>query len=138
MSLVFVVVHLAWATRSRVCILRPEHDQEVGALFNEGARRAESKLLAVGCSVDHVHVVARLSARACVSELARRMKGFSSHELNRARVFPHGLWWQTGYFAESVGPSDLERILSYVRSQREHHDSSHPMEAWLQEPERSG
>src|SRR4051794_30718164 len=102
MSLVFVVVHVAWATRSRMCVLRPEHDQQVSALLNEGARRAQSKLLAVGCSVDHVHVVAQLSARACVSELARRMKGFSSHELNRERVFARGLWWQTGYFAESV------------------------------------
>jgi len=38
--------------------------------------------------------------------------------------------WQDGYWAESLGPPDLDPIARYVRRQRDHHDASHPAERW--------
>jgi len=133
MSLVFVVVHMAWATRSRSRVLVPEKDGLIKALLNEGARREGSTLLAVGLAWDHVHIVARMGPRTCTSSLAQRLKGFSSHQINARGLMTRGLWWQAGYFAESVSSADVARVIRYVASQRANHDDSHPMELWLNE-----
>ena len=131
MSRVFVVVHMAWATRARSPVLDPQKDAVVKAVLNEAARREHSTLLAVGIAWDHVHVIAQQSPRTSTSALAQRLKGFSAHELNARLIFPRGVWWQVGYFAQSISEVDVASAVAYVRNQRVHHDASHPMEHWL-------
>jgi hypothetical protein len=49
-----------------------------------------------------------------------------NHDSNSTRRFA----WQDGYWAESLGPADLDLIARYVRRQRDHHYASHPAERW--------
>ena len=133
MSRVFVVVHMAWATRARWRVLVPERDSVIKALLNEAAHREHSTLLAIGVASDHVHVVAQQSPRTSTSALAQRLKGFSSHEINARALLPTALWWQAGYFAESISAADVSAVVRYVIHQRDHHDDSHPCEQWQME-----
>ena len=131
MSKVFIVLHMAWATRGRMRLIPPQRDAALKTLLNEGARRADSTLLAIGITWDHVHVIARVGPRTSVSVLAQHLKGFSSHEVNASPSLSRGLWWQAGYFAESIGAADIDSVIRYVNRQREHHDDSHALEHWL-------
>ncbi len=45
------------------------------------------------------------------------MKGASSHEFGKA------LQWQKGYGVVSFGTKDLEWVVSYVRNQKERHQT---------------
>jgi len=38
--------------------------------------------------------------------------------------------WQVGYWAESVGPRELEPLVRYVRQQRAHHAENAALEPW--------
>jgi len=87
-------------------------------------------VLAGGCAPDHVHVVVRLASSVSLGSLVQYLKGGSAYELHRKAVISRHTFWQAGYWAESLGPHDLDPILRYVRRQREHHDASHPAERW--------
>ena len=88
-------------------------------------------LLAAGNASDHVHVLARYPASLPVSELARRLKGASSYAWNAERSSSHvRLAWQSGFWAESVSPSETPRLTRYVREQRAHHRDHGVPEPW--------
>jgi REP element-mobilizing transposase RayT len=105
-------------------------DARLTAILGRRARDLGCAVLAAGCAADHVHVVVRLASAVSLAKLVQRLKGASAYELN-----PEGgtrrFAWQDGYWAESLGPHDLDPIARYVRGQREHHDASHPSERWL-------
>ena len=95
------------------------------------ARDVGSVVLAVGNASDHVHVLARYPATLAISELARRLKGSSSHAWNGERpASTPRLCWQSGFWAESVSLPDLSRIERYLARQREHHRDGASPEAW--------
>jgi REP element-mobilizing transposase RayT len=85
-------------------------------------------LLAAGCAPDHVHVLLRLSPSAALRDVVQRLKGGSSYDVNQ-RLRPNAtLTWQSGYWAESLGPADTSSLVRYLRTQRFRHDDSHPAE----------
>jgi hypothetical protein len=73
------------------------------------ARELRCVMLAAGCASDHMHVVIRLASSVSLGELVRHLKGASAHELNHHSSSTHRFAWQDGYWAESLGPADLDR-----------------------------
>jgi putative transposase len=122
-------VHLVWSTRRRVPWLDPRLDEWLAGLLERKAKRLECDLLGVGNAADHVHAVVRYPPRVAVAEIAQRLKGASSFELNRELGF-EGPVWQIGYWAESVAPTDLEALVRYVRTQRLRHGERPTAEPW--------
>ena len=88
------------------------------------------QLLAAGCGPDHLHAVLRLAPTVRLCELVHRIKGGSAYDVNHHLRGARPLCWQAGYWAESLGPADLDPLIDYVRGQRLHHDLSHPAERW--------
>ena len=115
-SVARLFVHFVWTTQHRVPTIEPEHDARLHQLLSDAAASVECELIAVGNASDHVHVVARVSAKVSIAALAQRLKGRTSY---------FGGWrWQRGYFAECVAPSDLDDKVAYVCNQRRHHPQS--------------
>ena len=127
---VHILVHIVWSTWDRLPLIPADRDAELGAYLGAKARELRCVLLACGSADDHVHVVASLHSTVAVATLAQRLKGASAHDLSR-RGWPHALRWQAGYWARSVGESDVDDLLPYVSRQRSHHDTSSPAEAWM-------
>jgi putative transposase len=125
-----LVVHLVWATRHRAPLLEPSMDAWLAALLERKARRVDARLLAAGNAADHVHVLLRYSPRTPVAQIAHQLKGASSRALGRFAPNPSPTFWQVGYWAESVTPSDLEPLVGYVRQQRAHHRAHAGLEPW--------
>jgi REP element-mobilizing transposase RayT len=125
-----VLVHVVWATSHRRHILPPAFDPLLAAILGHKAHDLACALLAAGCGPDHVHVLLRVAPTIALSDLVQRMKGASTHDVNQRRLLPGRLAWQAGYWAESLGPLDLDTLTHYLRSQRERHDDSHPAERW--------
>jgi putative transposase len=79
-------VHLVWATWDRAPWVVPEARASVYRCIEEQALKYDSHVVAVGGVADHVHVVARFPARLSVSDLAKQLKGASSHHANDMRL----------------------------------------------------
>jgi putative transposase len=105
-------------------------DERLLAILGRNTRARGCVLVVAGCATDHVHAVVRLAASVSLADLVRQLKGASSYELNHTGASHRSFAWQTGYWAESLSPTDLDPVAAYVRNQRVHHDPSHPAERW--------
>lgn len=71
---------------------------------------------------DHVHLIVQFVPHVSISKMVQLFKGKSSRILRRE--FPEleefywgDNFWAEGYFAETVGICNLEKIKEYVRNQ---------------------
>jgi len=115
-SVARLFVHLVWTTKHRRSTIAPEHDARLHQLLHEAAASVQCQVIAVGNASDHVHVLARVSAKVTVAALAQRLKGRSSY---------YGGWhWQRGYFAECIDARDVSEKAAYIGNQRSRHPES--------------
>jgi putative transposase len=125
-----LLVHLVWATARRRPMLEPSFDDTLIGIVGAKARGLGCLLLAAGCGADHLHAVLRLAPTLPLADLVHRIKGGTAYDVNHHLAGPRPLRWQAGYWAESVGPADIDPLICYVRGQRLHHHLSHPAERW--------
>ena len=72
---------------------------------------------------DHIHTVVGIPPTMSVSKALQLLKGTSSRELfkrkpNFRKRYPKGHLWSPGKFYRSVGDTDAETAIQYVRDQR--------------------
>jgi putative transposase len=114
-------VHLVWATWDRIPWLVPGAREKIYACIEADARKWEAEVLAIGGVEDHVHVMARYPARISVAELARNLKGASSHYANADLRLADPFRWQGTYGAFSLSRRALGPVEAYIANQEEHH-----------------
>jgi len=76
------------------------------------------RVLAVGGTANHVHVLIVLPAEMALADAVRTLKANSSRWM---RETSPSFAWQQGYGAFSVSPSQLERVKQYIANQPAHH-----------------
>jgi REP element-mobilizing transposase RayT len=82
------------------------------------ARQASLRILAVGGTENHVHLLVEIPKTQTVAGVVRELKANSSRLLRQNwRLFR----WQDGYGSISVSPSTIESVVRYIERQAEHH-----------------
>jgi len=107
-----LLVHFVWSTAGR----EPLHAYVGGIMRNKNA-----KLLAAGGMNDHVHVYASLPSTVTIADFVSTIKSNSSRWVHESFPNRRGFAWQEGYGAFSVSKSEEEKVINYIRNQREHH-----------------
>ena len=75
----------------------------------------------VGGFSDHVHIVTTLPRTLSQAQLIEQMKKTSSKWIKALDTRYRRFFWQRGYGAFSVSPSQLDTALKYLETQQEHH-----------------
>jgi len=84
-------------------------------------RELGADLVHVGGVADHVHIVTTLPRTVSQAQMIERIKKTSSKWIKALDARYRGFFWQRGYGAFSVSPSQLEAVLQYIDGQHEHH-----------------
>jgi REP element-mobilizing transposase RayT len=79
------------------------------------------ELVYVGGVADHVHIVATLPRTISQARFVEQIKKASSKWIKSLDGHYRGFFWQRGYGAFSVSPSQLGAVLRYIEAQQEHH-----------------
>ena len=109
-------IHCVFSTKHRMPLI-PE-PKKVWSTMREVARMSKIKLLAVGGTANHVHLLVSIPSTCAVSEVIRELKCNSSLRIRKwNRVFA----WQDGYGSMSVSPSAIPAVRRYVERQAQHH-----------------
>ena len=113
--------HCVFATKQRAPLLSPEIRERLYSYFGGIAQQYHVGLITSGGIEDHVHLLFSIPATRSISEVMKLFKGSSSRWLHR--TFPHldDFTWQEGYGAFTVSHSLLEKTISYINNQIEHH-----------------
>lgn len=82
-------------------------------------RNMKATLLAAGGTSDHIHLAVRVHPELSILEFVRNTKTNSSKWVHE--MFSAEFAWQEGYSAFSVSQSVVEKVIEYIRTQKEHH-----------------
>ena len=119
-----LLYHLVFSTKDR----RPFLDGEIGGRMHAylgGALRSEGGIaLEIGGTGDHVHLLAKLPADKSVSDVLRDIKANASGWVHRTFSNAKESGWQRGYGAFSVSQSQVDKVVAYIRNQKEHHSKA--------------
>jgi len=113
------LIHCVFSTKNRRDLIAEEIQPQVWAFLGGIARKNGFKALIVGGIANHVHVLLSLPAVLPLSKAMRLIKGASSHWMNENHT--RDFAWQEGYGAFTVGISQKDQTISYIRRQPEHH-----------------
>ena len=120
-SLSKVVLHIIFSTKDRESWLDSDVRPRMHAYLAAVCRDLGAQLVRVGGVADHVHIVTTLPRTLSQAQMIERIKKVSSKWIKTLDARYRGFFWQRGYGAFSVSPSQLDAVLQYVDTQQEHH-----------------
>ena len=115
--------HLVWITKYRFKVLKGDVRLRVREIIRQVCAENGVRIISGVLSSDHVHMLVSIPPKLSVSDLMRKMKGRSSHKVQRE--FPalkKRYWgrhfWGRGYFSATNGAVTEGVVLQYL----ENHD----------------
>jgi REP element-mobilizing transposase RayT len=120
-SLSKVIVHIIFSTKDREPWLDRDVRPRMHAYIATICRDLDAETFRVGGIADHLHVVTTLPRTLSQADFVEAMKKTSSKWIKALDPKYTGFFWQRGYGAFSVSPSQLDAVLKYVENQEEHH-----------------
>jgi REP element-mobilizing transposase RayT len=121
-SLSNVLLHVIFSTKDRVPVLQDASlRKELHAYLIGTLRDIDCPSLKVGGVADHVHALCRLARTITIADLIEAMKTSSSKWVKREAPHVGSFYWQNGYAAFSVSPSNEEQVNRYIENQETHH-----------------
>lgn len=107
-----------FSTKDRQRLIQANEQERVWAYLGGIARSYGAVPLAIGGTLDHVHVLAAFPATLSIAKFVNVLKSNSSKWMNEQ---VHKFAWQSGYGAFSVSSSNLAVVTRYIEDQEAHH-----------------
>ena len=124
MANTYTQIHIQsiFAVQSRQSLIQQSWKDELYQYITGIVQNNGHKLLAINGMPDHVHILFGFRPIQSLSDLMKDVKGESSQWVNNKGLVRKGKFsWQEGYGAFSYGKSQLNRVISYIQNQEEHH-----------------
>jgi len=116
-----LLYHVVYSTKYRRKHIVPQLRERLYEYVGGIIREKDGKLLRIGGTADHVHILAKLSPSFAISDVLRHIKTNSGKWVNEGDIVQKRFDWQTGYGAFSVSESQVDKVESYIQSQEGHH-----------------
>jgi len=114
-------IQIVFAVRYRRNAIREEYRVPLEKYITGIVTNNKSKLLAIYCNPDHVHILLGLDPSISISAMARDIKANSSKWMNEERIKRGNFRWQKGFGAFSYSKSQVDRVIKYILNQPNHH-----------------
>ncbi len=124
-----VYVHFVWATWDRQPLILPDKEARLYDSIRARCRDMQAHLHAIGGVSDHIHLLIRLPATLSLAQVAKDIKGASSHFATYTLSWSD-FRWQGAYSAFGVGKDSLEIVCRYIENQKQHHAQQTTSSEW--------
>lgn len=121
-SLVKNFIHIVFSTKHRQPMIDKNVEAELHAYIGGICKNTGCTSLIVGGYTDHIHILCLLSKKVTLIKLVEEVKSHSSKWIKTKGEAYKNFYWQDGYGAFSVNPSEIDTVTAYIRNQKEHHD----------------
>ncbi len=122
-SLVQNYIHLVFSTKHRMPLITPSIEAELYAYLAGICNNLDCKAIKIGGHLDHVHILCKLSKKVALIKLLEELKSHSSKWIKTKGHEFDNFYWQDGYGAFSVNPSEVDVVINYIENQKEHHQT---------------
>jgi REP element-mobilizing transposase RayT len=114
-------VHIVFSTKHRQELIFPPVEEELHAYLGGICKKLECYPIKVGGYTNHVHILCMLSKKIALMKLLEEVKSHSSKWIKTKGEAYENFYWQDGYGAFSVNPTEIDVVVSYIANQKEHH-----------------
>ena len=120
-SLSKVLIHLVVSTKNRQRLL-PEAPYIALHAFAQGIfKKQKCRLIEMNNVADHVHLLFELHRTESLANVVMHVKKGTSRWLKTQSKEWSRFDWQDGYGAFSIGRSQRDQVIAYIRRQQAHH-----------------
>lgn len=116
-----LIYHFIWATKNREPFLGPVVEDRLFPYLGARCRDWGYDLYAVNGTQDHLHILLGLTPVVMVADVAKNLKGASSHYINNESGLKESLFWQDGYGVVTLRQPEISQVARYIQNQKEHH-----------------
>src|SRR5580704_15113287 len=120
-SLVKNYMHIVFSTKHRQPLIHSPYEEELHSYLGGICKNLECQPIKIGRYTDHVHILCMLSKKIAQMKLVEDVKSHSSKWIKTLDKSLQNFYWQDGYGAFSVNPSEVGAVIGYIGNQREHH-----------------
>ena len=130
-SIVKNYIHIAFSTKNRLPLINSLIENDLHAYLGGICNNMECTPIKIGGFNDHVHILCVLSKKITLINLMEELKGHSSKWIKTKDASLKNFYWQNGYGAFSVNPSEVDVVVGYIANQYEHHKKKTFQEEYL-------
>lgn len=120
-SLVKNYLHIVFSTKYRQPLIHEPFEQDLHAYIGGICNSLECHPIKVGGYTDHIHILCMMSKKIALMKLLEEVKSHSSKWFKTKDESLKNFYWQDGYGAFSVNPSQVDTVIAYIANQKEHH-----------------
>jgi putative transposase len=120
-SLVKNYIHIIFSTKNREPLINPGVEEELHRYLAGICQKLACEPVQIGGYTDHIHVLCALSKKITLIKLVEELKSHSSKWIKTQDATLNHFYWQNGYGAFSVNPSQIDVARQYIENQHEHH-----------------
>jgi len=121
-SLVKNYIHIVFSTKYRKHLIHQSVENELYSYLGGICNKLECQVIKVGGYTDHIHILCMLSKKIALMKLLEELKSHSSKWIKTKGEAYANFYWQDGYGAFSVNPSEVHIVVNYIANQKEHHN----------------
>ncbi len=114
-------MHIVFSTKYRQPLIKAPFEAELHSYLGGICKKLECQPIKIGGYTDHVHILCMLSKKIALMTLVEKVKSHSSKWAKTLDKSLENFYWQDGYGAFSVNPSETNRVINYIANQHEHH-----------------
>src|SRR5690554_6375849 len=114
-------IDIVFSTKHRQRFISGHLEDELYAYLGGIRNRLACPPIKVGGYSDHVHILCLLSKSLALAKLFEDVKSHSSKWAKTKGDRYKNFYWQDGYGAFSVNPSEIQVVVDYISRQKEHH-----------------
>jgi putative transposase len=70
---------------------------------------------------DHIHIMSDLHPGTCLSNFVKDIKLATGNWMKESKLFPAFDQWQDGYGAFTYSIREKDKIINYIKNQKQHH-----------------
>lgn len=112
---------MVFATKGRQHVIETEIEKRVYAILFSILKKYGAVVYRIGGMPDHVHILTTIPPTLAVSSLIKNLKRESSLVIGQDKFIMKWPGWQEGYGCFSYSRHEKEKIINYIKCQKEHH-----------------
>jgi len=117
-SLVKNYIHIVFSTKYRQPLIQQSVESELYSYLGGICNKLGCQVIKLGGFTDHIHILCLLSKKTTLVKLLEELKSHSSKWIKTKGEAYSNFYWQGGYGAFSVNPSDVETVINYSANQK--------------------
>ena len=116
-----ILYHVVFCTYKRKPSLPEDQHEKLYKFISGILKRRKCTLYQINGTENHIHVLSDLHPTLCLADYIKEIKTASTLWMKKNGNFPDFEHWANGYFAGTYHIQEKNKVLNYIKLQKEKH-----------------